>query len=77
MSEVSRALISADEALRRAQADALQAYRDLTPYWIRVVLEADGWHVDYQTRAAGVKGGGAHYVIDSMTGAIVAKRYEQ
>lgn len=69
--------IQADEALRTAQADALHAYRDLTPYWIRVALEADGWHVDYLLRSPGVKGGGAHYVIDPVTGAIIVRRYEQ
>jgi hypothetical protein len=42
-----------------------------------VVLEADGWHVDYQLKTPGVKGGGPHYVIDRITGAIVSKRYEQ
>lgn len=77
MSETTGTIIPADEALRRAQVDALQAYRELTPYWIRVVLEADGWHVDYQLRSSGIKGGGPHYVIDSVTGAIVSKRYEQ
>ena len=76
MSE-SRTTIPAEEALRRAQADAVQAYHDLTPYWIRVVLELDGWHVDYQLRSPGVKGGGPHYVIDHDTGAIIFKRYEQ
>ncbi len=77
MSESHATTIPADEALRRAQADALKAYRDLTPYWIRVVLEADGWHVDYQLKSPGTKGGGAHYIIDPVTGGIISKRYEQ
>ena len=77
MSEIPGTIIPADEALRRAQADALEVYRDLTPYWIRVVLEADGWHVDYQLRSSGIKGGGPHYVIDPVSGAMVSKRYEQ
>ena len=51
-------MIPADEALRTAQADALQVYRDLSPYWIRVVLEADGWHVDYQLRSPGSRAAG-------------------
>ena len=70
-------MISADEALRRAQADAVQAYRDLSAYWIRLALEADGWHVDYQLRSSEIKGGGPHYVIDPVSGAIISKRYEQ
>jgi hypothetical protein len=48
-----------------------QAYR------IQLVLEADGWHVDYELKDARLKGGGPHYVIDARTGAIIAKRYEQ
>jgi len=77
MSESPATIIQADEALRRAQSDALNAYRDLSPYWIRVVLEPDGWHVDYQPKSPGMKGGGAHYVIDAETGGILFKRYEQ
>ena len=69
--------IPADEALRTAQADALRVYRDLSPYWIRVVLEADGWHVDFDLKDTAARGGGPHYVIDSENGAIVTKRYEQ
>ena len=77
MSKSSPTTVQADQALRSAQADALQAYRDLSPYWIRVLLEPDGWHVDYQLRSPGVKGGGPHYVIDPISGAIVSKQYEQ
>lgn len=50
MSEFPGTVIAADEALRKAQADASQAYRDLRPYWIRVALESDGWHVDYKLK---------------------------
>lgn len=71
------AVIGGDQALAIAQADALKAYRDLSEYRIQLVLEADGWHVDYELKDPRRKGGGPHYVIDSGTGAIVAKRYEQ
>jgi hypothetical protein len=43
----SDSAIAADRALAVAQADAAQAYRDLSPYRIQLVLEGDGWHIDY------------------------------
>jgi hypothetical protein len=69
--------LRAEEVLKIAQADALQAYRDLAAYSIRLALEPDGWHVDYEIKDPRLKGGGPHYVIDSLTGAIVSKRYGQ
>ena len=69
--------LAGDQILSIAQADAIQAYQDLTPYRIRLVLEADGWHVDYELKDPRRKGGGPHYVIDATTGDIVSKRYEQ
>jgi hypothetical protein len=70
-------MLSADRALSIAQADATQAYRDLSLYRIRLELEQDGWHVDYELKDPKFKGGGPHYIIDRFTGAIVSKRYEQ
>src|SRR5579884_949379 len=70
-------MLSADRALSIAQADAIQAYRDLSLYRIRLELEPDGWHVDYEPKDPKVKGGGPHDVIDRFTGAIVSRRYEQ
>jgi hypothetical protein len=64
-------------AIAIAQADAIRAYRDLSPYRIQMVLESDGWHVDYDLKNPKLKGGGPHYVIDAETGSIVSKRYEQ
>jgi hypothetical protein len=69
--------LGADEALKIAQADALPVYRDLSAYCIRLALELDGWHIDYDLKDPRLKGGGPHYVIDPLTGAIVSKRYEQ
>ena len=69
--------IPGDRALAVAQADAEQAYRDLSVYRIQLVLEADGWHVDYELKDPRLKGGGPHYVIDAVKGVIVSKRYEQ
>ncbi len=69
--------LTADEALRIAQADALAAYRDLSTYQIRLALEEDGWHIDYELKQPSLKGGGPHYVIDPETGAILTRRYEQ
>lgn len=70
-------MIAADQALTVAQLDAMQAYRDLSDYAVRLTLEADGWHVDYELKDLRLKGGGAHYVIHPFTGVIVSKRYEQ
>ena len=66
-----------DEALKIARLDAERAYRDLTPYRIGIVLEADGWHVDFELKNPALNSGGPHYLIDPRTGLIVAKRYEQ
>ncbi len=69
--------IAGDNALAVAQADASRVYRDLAAYRIHLVLEDDGWHVDYELKDPTLKGGGPHYIIDARTGVIVAKRYEQ
>jgi hypothetical protein len=69
--------LPADQVLAIAQADAARVYRDLSLYRIQLVLEDDGWHVDYELKSARLKGGGPHYLIDPHTGAILSKRYEQ
>ncbi|HZT43173.1 MAG TPA: hypothetical protein VFA07_13470 [Chthonomonadaceae bacterium] len=69
--------LSAERALGIAQADAAQVYRDLSLYRIRLELEPDGWHVDYELKDLQLKGGGPHYVIDRFTGVILSHRYEQ
>jgi hypothetical protein len=70
-------MISADEALRIARLDAERVYGDLSAYRIVIALKPTGWHVDYDLADLQTAGGGPHYVIDSGTGAIVSKRYEQ
>ncbi len=70
-------VLAGDQVLAIAQADAVKAYRDLSGYRIQVVLEGDGWHVDYELKDPRLKGGGPHYVIDAQTGTIVSKKYEQ
>jgi hypothetical protein len=69
--------LSPEKVLGIAQADALQAYQDLSMYRIRLALEPDGWHIDYELKDESLKGGGPHYVIDASSGTIVSKRYEQ
>ena len=69
--------LAGDQALTIAQADASRAYGDLSVFKIQLVLQEDGWHVDYDLKDPTWKGGGPHYVIDSVTGAILSKRYEQ
>ncbi len=75
--ERRRDVLAADQALAIAQADAVQAYRDLSAYCILLALEDDGWHIDYQLKDPRLKGGGPHYVIDRVTGTITSKQYEQ
>jgi|SRR6185369_12546475 len=77
MTTAASPLLAGDKILAIAQADALRAYGDLSPYKIQLALEADGWHVDYELNNPMAAGGGPHYVIDAQTGAIVSKRYEQ
>jgi len=74
---MSRSPLTSDQALAVAEKDAMKAYGDLSHYRIELVLETDGWHVDYELKDSRSKGGGPHYVIDSSSGAISAKRYEQ
>ena len=69
--------LSAERALGIAQEDAIAAYRNLSLYRIRLELESDGWHVDYELKDVKLKGGGPHYVIDRHSGVIVSRRYEQ
>jgi hypothetical protein len=73
----SVAAIAGDQALAIAQADAVRVYRDLALYRIQVVLEDDGWHVDYELKNPRHKGGGPHYIIDAHSGTMISKRYEQ
>lgn len=70
-------LLPSDEILKIARMDAEQAYRDLSAYRISLVLEADGWHIDYELKDPKLNGGGPHYVVDPFTGAILSKRYSQ
>ena len=69
--------VESSQALATAHEDALRAYRDLSPFRIELILEPDGWHIDYELRNPEAVGGGPHYVIDASTGAILYKRYDQ
>ncbi|MSQ93896.1 MAG: hypothetical protein EXR98_04985 [Gemmataceae bacterium] len=69
--------VTSDQALRVARLDGEKAYRDLSPFYIHVELNDDGWHVDYELKNKQLHGGGPHYVIDADTGVILTKRYEQ
>jgi hypothetical protein len=48
--EPVRKAIAGDRALTIAQANAVKDYRDLTSYRIELVLDADGWDVDYSLK---------------------------
>jgi hypothetical protein len=71
------AAIASDEALRIARLEAEKAYRDLSGYRATVVLETDGWHVDYELKNPDLNGGGPHFVIDPADGRILWRRYDQ
>jgi hypothetical protein len=75
--ETGSQMLGAEQVLAIAQADAIVAYQDLSPFRICLALESDGWHIDYEIKEKGWVGGGPHYVIDPCSGAIVSKKYEQ
>jgi hypothetical protein len=75
--EITAPSLTSDEALRIARLDAERVYRDLSAYRVGVVLEQDGWHVDYELKDLHLQGGGPHYVIDPGSGQILARQYEQ
>ena len=72
-----RVVITSDEALKIARLDGEKAYRDLSDYRVVVVMEADGWHIDYDLKDPNWNGGGPHYIIDASDGRILWKIYEQ
>ena len=73
----SQTAITSDQALHVARLDAEKAYGDLAPYRVKLVLEDDGWHVDYDSKNPLWNGGAPHYLIDPISGAILWKRYDQ
>jgi hypothetical protein len=70
-------LLSCHEIPPIAQDDAASSYRDLSDYRITLLLQPDGWHVDYDLTEPYLAGGGPHYIIDPTSGAILWKTYEQ
>lgn len=77
--KLDKQALTSDQALKIARLDAEKAYRDLSAYRTRIVLElgGDGWHIDYELKNREAQGGGAHYVIDPVSGKILSKKYEQ
>lgn len=73
----SKPQVAADAALRIARLDAEKKYRDLSLYRIAIVFEDNHWRIDYELRNPDVQGGGPHYLIDAVTGAILSRRYGQ
>jgi hypothetical protein len=69
--------LNCDEILRIAREDGERIYKDLASYKISLFLEPDGWHVEYNFAKPLMAGGGPHYVIDPVTGAILSKKYYQ
>jgi hypothetical protein len=67
-------ILASDQALHVARLDAEIAYGDLSGYRVTVILESDGWHIDYELKDSTLEGGGPHYVIDPSRGDILSKR---
>lgn len=65
------------EALKIANADASEQYRDLSLYDAIIELKDRNWKIDYELKDKRSQGGGPHYVISSETGRIISRRYEQ
>ena len=76
ISELAPTLIVAD-VLRIAHQDAQTVYGDLSAFKITLTPRPDGWQVDYDLTDPLSAGGGPHYLIDSHTGEILDRRYEQ
>jgi hypothetical protein len=76
-SQITKPLCSSDQALQCARLDGEKVYGDLNLYRISIMLEPDGWHIDYDLKDQTLDGGGPHYVIDASSGNILSKRYEQ
>lgn len=69
--------IPPDKALEIARLDAEAVYRDLDRFRIEIVRESDGWHIEYYLKNPNLNGGGPHYLIDPVSGVILAKKYYQ
>jgi hypothetical protein len=75
--QTQRQPISCAQALQIAHADAERVYRDLSRHRITLFLRPDGWYIDYDLTEPAMAGGGPHYIIDALSGAVLHKRYEQ
>jgi len=74
----TQGVLSKEDAVNIAHANASQGPKDLSLYNVIANLLDDGWHVVYLPKEEGMRGGGGpHYVIDLHTGAIVSKTYER
>jgi hypothetical protein len=73
----NKATLPSYEILQIAHHDAERAYRDLSHFRITLALKENGWHVDYDLLDPMLAGGGPHYLIDPVSGAILWKTYEQ
>ncbi len=65
------------DALKIAHKDAEMVYGDLSIYQVIISFEGDAWKIDYEIKDKNSRGGGPHYLISSITGEIISKRYEQ
>ena len=71
------AVTTKEEAIQVAREDAERVFRDLDPYRFEAQVEQGNWHVELQLKNPEAQGGGASYVISSVDGHIISKKYYQ
>lgn len=72
--------ISQDAAVSIAREDAKSVFkqdRELEGFAFSASLRNEGWHVEMTLKEAGAKGGRAYYLIDSRSGRILKRSFEQ
>ncbi len=75
--QLSAKVLTCDEVLVIAREDAEPVYKDLSCFRIKITLQEDGWHIEYDLKDSTWNGGGPHYIIDATTGKILWKKYYQ
>lgn len=70
-------MISRDQALIVARADAKTVYSDLSAYVENIENAGGVWRIDYELADPQAQGGGPHYIVSAETGEVLSKRYEQ
>lgn len=73
----TQTVVTREQAVEIAMADAARVFRNLDDYRATATLDGGQWHVTLELKDPNAQGGGAVYVIDRSSGAIVSKKYYQ